>query len=428
MLQLSKTDNEYDYVLVIKDNLREIINRLNNAELIINPEKHRIGDLYLIKIRADDELLEEWAEKMHLLMRLDGSGIYAPFQRTLKSQFQITTFFPDSVFRSSERQLIIHEILHRKEWENGVELNQLLSSIVYMYPLHINNRKNELYWKWNHGYNLWEFPTNINNKKQFINTIIKIFNFLWPTQPLNDIVEYFGEEVGFYFAFVEYFIKWLYIPTITGTIIFFIQKCDNDDNNDDINNPLWFNIKTCQLILPYFSLFMIIWTSLFIQFWKRKQIKLAHQWGVINYEEIDHHKTRLSYINNNNTIKYNLKIRTCKIIITTPIIFLLVLSCIIFMFWFLSMRESMIDWVGYILHTLLWGLIIPILSFLHIKFCQYLNDWENWRTESDHYKYYTAKVCSLLLINTFVAMYYLCCFQQSLQAVAFQVAIINDAT
>merc|ERR1719295_1877143 len=128
-------------------------------------------------------------------------------------------------------------------------------------------------------------------------------------------------------------------------------------------------------------------------------------------------------------MEYMLKIRLRKVIASTPIIFLLVLSCVVFMFWFLSMRASIKAkkaqgnaFFSYALHTLLWGLIVPMLSGLHIKICQYLNDWENWRTESDHYKYYTAKVCSLLLINTFVAMYYLCCFEHSLPAVAFQVA------
>jgi len=479
----SKNDNEYDYVLVIRDNMlstrdlgirsrerkkdyeeninyvREILRRLDHAKLIINPEKHRLGDLYLIKIRADDDLLEEWAEKMHLLMRLDGSGVYAPFQRSLKSQFQITTFFPDSVFRSSERQLIIHEILHRKTWENGVELNEkILPGIVYMYPLHINNRKNELYWKWNHGYNEWEkvITTDSSSKKQLLlNYLTIISTFLWPTQPLNDMVEYFGEEVGFYFAFVESFIKWLYIPTIMGSLIFFIQlkqyhadserQCNSLPNHAN-DNPLSFNIQTCEAWLPYYSLFMTIWTTAFIQFWKRRQIKLAHQWGVLNYEQKDH-KTRLSYKSyaanydgevdedNLNVIDENaiksilkmLKMRACKVIVTTPVIFLLVLSCIVFMFWFLSMRASIKEksgnvFVSYVLHTLLWGLIVPLLSGLHIKICQYLNKWENWRTESDHYKHETAKVCSLLLINTFVAMYYLCCFEQSLPAVAFQVA------
>ena len=320
----SKNDDEYDYVLVIKDNQntaecvdhrstrnhrKEIMDRLELAELMVSPEKHRIGDLYLIRIRADDELLEEWAEKMHLLMRLDGSGVYAPFQRGLKSQFQITSFFPDSVFRSSERQLIIHEILHRKQWENGVELNEeILPSIVYMYPLHINNRKNELYWKWNHGYNQWERIQDVDNRKAIMNAITKLFNFLWPTQPLNDIVEYFGEEVGFYFALVEYFIKWLYAPSIGGTVIFFVQmkqsrngvQCHRkvEGQQDAEGNLLNFDIQTCDAMIPYFSVFMCIWTTLFIQFWKRRQTKLAHQWGVLDYEAKDianGDRNRLSY-------------------------------------------------------------------------------------------------------------------------------------
>ena len=126
-------------------------------------------------------------------------------------------------------------------------------------------------------------------------------------------------------------------------------------------------------------------------------------------------------------VHYIRKVRLRKVVATTPIICLLVTSCVVFMFWFLAMRATIKKRTGsgviaYALHTLLWGLIVPLLTGLHIKICQYLNEWENWRTESDCYRYYTAKVCSLLLINTFVAMYYLCCFERSLPAVAFQVA------
>jgi len=185
---------------------------------------------------------------------------------------------------------------------------------------------------------------------------------------------------------------------------------------------------------------MVIWTTLFIQFWKRRQTALAQQWGVLDYEAKDianGDRNRLSYkgrgeidgdrIIDRVTMEHVLRQRLRKVAATTPIICLLVSSCVVFMFWFLSMRASIKERTGsgvlsYALHTLLWGLIVPLLSGLHIKICHYLNEWENWRTESDQYRSYTAKVCSLLLINTFVAMYYLCCFERSLPSVAFQVA------
>ena len=72
------------------------------------------------------------------------------------------------------------------------------------------------------------------------------------------------------------------------------------------------------------------------------------------------------------------------------------------MFWFLNIRAQLMKqefYLGTIFHTLLWGLIVPIFSSLFIKISEKLNNWENWRTELDHQKYYTAKVCSLLLIN-----------------------------
>merc|ERR1712228_775806 len=111
------------------------------------------------------------------------------------------------------------------------------------------------------------------------------------------------------------------------------------------------------------------------------------KWGVLNYEEKDN-KTRLSHKQQTNEdtidrdlISNNLRIRACKLLLTTPCIILMVISCVVFMFWFLAMRASINKQtentqngflISYVLHTLLWGLIVPIFSGLHIKICQYL--------------------------------------------------------
>ncbi len=91
----------------------------------------------------------------------------------------------------------------------------------------------------------------------------------------------------------------------------------------------------------------------------------------------------------------------------------------------MDIRQKLKDskyFLYHVLHTGLWGLIVPILSALHAWVSEKLNNWENWRTETEHQKYYTAKVCTLRLLNQFIAMYYIAIFQKSLSGVGFQVA------
>lgn len=51
----------------------------------------------------------------------------------------------------------------------------------------------------------------------------------WPpfTQPLDAIRNYFGEKVGMYFAFLEYYTMWMIIPAILGCFVFVEQLTKN---------------------------------------------------------------------------------------------------------------------------------------------------------------------------------------------------------
>lgn len=46
-------------------------------------------------------------------------------------------------------------------------------------------------------------------------------NYFKHMQPLNYICNYYGEKMGFYFAFLIFYTSWLVIPAIPGLILFF---------------------------------------------------------------------------------------------------------------------------------------------------------------------------------------------------------------
>ena len=110
-----------------------------------------------------------------------------------------------------------------------------------------------------------------------ITRVLQYFDWFWNisffgvlSQPLDAIAEYFGENVAFYFAWVQFYTKWLILPSIAGFWLFVLQI-----QSGSIDHPL----------LPFYSLFMAVWATFFLVFWRRRKHELAYRWGVLFHED-----------------------------------------------------------------------------------------------------------------------------------------------
>mmetsp|Transcript_35370 Transcript_35370/g.59610 ORF Transcript_35370/g.59610 Transcript_35370/m.59610 type:complete len:709 (-) Transcript_35370:156-2282(-) len=91
--------------------------------------------------------------------------------------------------------------------------------------------------------------------------------FLWyPHHPVQRIRDYYGEEVAFYFAWLNHFTMWLVFPSVTG-LGFYLGMIHFGLSVD--NNPY----------LPIFSFGVVIWATLFTISWQRKSNEWAFKWG-----------------------------------------------------------------------------------------------------------------------------------------------------
>lgn len=90
------------------------------------------------------------------------------------------------------------------------------------------------------------------------------------TQPLDRIAAYFGETVAFYFAWLQFYTQWLVPPAAAGLLLFVGQVYEG-------------TLDTAYV--PLFSLFMAVWSILFLEFWKRRNATLAQRWGALGYED-----------------------------------------------------------------------------------------------------------------------------------------------
>lgn len=133
-------------------------------------------------------------------------------------------------------------------------------------------------------------------------------------QPIHFIRNYFGEKLSFYFSWLGFYTTWLVMPSLVGLLVF-IYGCLTvayDVPTNDICNRLngsgalvmcplcesshcefWQLHNSCLYskitylvdnpATVFFSIFMAVWTVLFIEFWKREQSRLQFEWDIVGF-------------------------------------------------------------------------------------------------------------------------------------------------
>lgn len=84
---------------------------------------------------------------------------------------------------------------------------------------------------------------------------------------LDDIRDYFGVKIALYFGWLGMYTKWLFAPAILGIVMFVLM-----DFGEVIRDWCMFT----------FSIFNIVWATLYLEAWKRKSAELAYRWGTLD--------------------------------------------------------------------------------------------------------------------------------------------------
>ncbi|XP_060260212.1 anoctamin-5 isoform X4 [Ovis aries] len=316
-----------DFVLSYVDDIKK------EAELKANSED---GRTYFVKIHAPWEVLVTYAEVLGIKMPVKESDIPSadrtPFScmlEPLKLPRGVKHPTPDyftvqfsrhrqelflikdesSFFPSSSRNRIVYYILSRCPFgmEDGKKrfgIERLLNSNTYSsaFPLHDGQ-----YWKASE-------PPNPVNQRNILYQNWARFSYFYKEQPFNLIRDYYGEKIGIYFVFLGFYTEMLFFAAVVGLACFIyglstipktsssIQICDPEIGGQIIMCPLcdelcdyWRLNSTCLASkishlfdnesTVFFAIFMGIWVTLFLEFWKRRQARLEYEWDLVDFEE-----------------------------------------------------------------------------------------------------------------------------------------------
>ncbi|KAM9765042.1 anoctamin-5b isoform 1-T1 [Menidia menidia] len=217
----------------------------------------------------------------------------------------------DTFFPPSNRNRIVFYILARCPYYNEgrkdkdkTGIKRLLSNGTYTaaFPLH--------------DCRYWKRARNAECESERYNLYHHWARFLcfYKEQPLNLIRKYYGEKIGIYFAWLGFYTEMLFFAAVMGFICFTYGVLSYDDNVSskeicdaevggsivmcplcDKKCPFWKLNSTCLSSWQshlfdnegtvFFAIFMGIWVTLFLEFWKRRQARLEYEWDLVDFEE-----------------------------------------------------------------------------------------------------------------------------------------------
>jgi hypothetical protein len=115
----------------------------------------------------------------------------------------------------------------------------------------------------------------------------KLFLKMWAEKislhklPLSEIQMYFGESIGFYFGWLEFYTKWFMYLAVIGIVAFiygiialFFQKVKAITVFDNEATPI-------------FAFIISVWSLLFLKYWKRRAHHYSFVWDTDNFDKVE---------------------------------------------------------------------------------------------------------------------------------------------
>ncbi|KAI1426840.1 calcium-activated chloride channel-domain-containing protein [Xylaria sp. FL1777] len=214
---------------------------------------------------------------------------------------------------------------------------------------------------------------------------------------LDRIRDKFGESVAFYFAFMQSYFAFQLFPAAFGFGVWLV-----------LGRYSWL-----------YSISISLWSVVFFEWWKKKEVDLAVQWGVRNVSRIQHPRTQFQWDYEapdpvtGEPVKYyppTKRLRTQFLGVPFAIACVLALGALyIFCFGVEIFLTQVYDgpFKSYLTFapTVILSSILPVLTAILTKFAETLTESENYQTNDAHKAALITKIFVINFITSYTPLF-----------------------
>lgn len=431
--------------VVVGQHRKRIIEVLETLGLRLFRARSRDETMFFVLIVADQSLLEMYAEHLGMSLPLAPDSAtkrrmaagdpvvtgYAPFSRAKKRRF-LSADSDDRPFAFDTRTKgeIVRSVIQANTLVGGGGLNLdqevAQGAMRTYYPLHEEDDLDKLKVMWGNihlafkwcgakpgdgfdGANGYWSTADDDDAKADDSIGRPNCSSTHPRsplyQPLDEIREYFGDKIGLYFTFLGFYTRWLVLPAGLGIVAGVIQLIDGTRDS-------W--------VVPAYGLFMAVWSTLFLEYWKREEARKQIEWGLEKggvqtprpgfralLDTSGYEMTEVNTVTGALEPHYPRGLRTTKIAVSCAVVVFSILVVVFSMFMSMVLKGFLADqlgigWAGGIIN----GLMIQIFNQLYGRIAVWLTEWENHKYEKEHDDNLILKTFMFQFANAYFVMYY----------------------
>jgi hypothetical protein len=314
--------------------------------------------------------------------REDLAGLYHRYTTHLDGK-------PDdmTLFRGVDRLKLIHSIITANEKGCGrLDMTKLLKKncVDAYFPLHdlVELRELEKIW-------------------------LLFFQAPW-NQNVGAVKDYFGEKIGLYFLWIGHYTSWLAPAAFVGSLCWINVAID--DNSPDAP------------AMPYFAAFICIWSTLFLEYWKRKEKLYSMRWGMVGFEATEEVRPQfrgdktISPIDGHPFIYFPTHLKNRRLVLTSSMICGLIVVVIGAIAAIFALKIVMSDdenfeiggvQLGNIIASIINAFQIMVFNSIYGDMAFRFNNYENHRTQTEFENALIAKTFIFQFVNSFASMFYI---------------------
>ncbi|EQC32321.1 hypothetical protein SDRG_10068 [Saprolegnia diclina VS20] len=369
-----------------------------------DPAKNN-GAAYLLVGAASDAVYARYAE-VCALRKTNVKGKWVHFEQALATEFGATADGAVAFSSGEKIDLLLFALASldvflgdgetHAVFKNGDKLFQTARDkglITAVFPLHDTTERTHLMESW------------VKQKSAFTRV------------PVALVRDYCGNEVGFYFAFLGLYTRYLIYPTVVGLAVALYQAFYGMSNFGS----------------ALYALFVAAWAVAFLEGWKRRQSELVWNWGAADSESVvlgsaekvrDGFDGTLLYddIDESYYKSFSFGQRLRRYLVTIPILLSAIAAITAFMLAYFQageyIRHHVTEENGWT-HGLQYVAKLPSAFYAGAVFlidqhygalATWLNGYENHRTEMDYTNGLIAKLALFQFVNNFGLLFYITFF------------------